>query len=274
MNASAFAQAAKLISGADGLLITAGAGMGVDSGLPDFRGQDGFWKAYPALAQSGISFKSIANPAAFLENPYQAWGFYGHRLSLYRHTEPHKGFKILQELANKMAAGAFVITSNVDGQFQKAGFDESRIFEIHGSIHHLQCDEPCESRLWSADMIDPVTDDEQCKWLGKLPTCPRCGGVARPAVLMFNDLKWVESRAVLQEQAWEAWMSSVERLVVIELGAGVDLPSIRSISENIGSPLIRINPTHAAIPNDAGVSLSMRALRALEGIAAAMTRST
>ena len=45
---------------ADGLLITAGAGMGVDSGLPDFRGTEGFWRAYPALAQAHIRFESIA----------------------------------------------------------------------------------------------------------------------------------------------------------------------------------------------------------------------
>jgi NAD-dependent SIR2 family protein deacetylase len=73
------ADAAALMREADGLLITAGAGMGVDSGLPDFRGNEGFWKAYPALAKAGLSFTSIACPDAFRRNPRQAWGFYGHR---------------------------------------------------------------------------------------------------------------------------------------------------------------------------------------------------
>ena len=50
---------------ADGLLITAGAGMGVDSGLPDFRGQEGFWRAYPALRHQGLSFEDMANPVRF-----------------------------------------------------------------------------------------------------------------------------------------------------------------------------------------------------------------
>ncbi len=61
-------QAAALIAASDGILITAGAGMGVDSGLPDFRGTEGFWEAYPALANAGIEFRSIANPCAFQKN--------------------------------------------------------------------------------------------------------------------------------------------------------------------------------------------------------------
>lgn len=65
---------------AGGLLITAGAGMGVDSGLPDFRGSEGFWRAYPALQLYDLSFEDMANPARFAEHPKLAWGFYGHRM--------------------------------------------------------------------------------------------------------------------------------------------------------------------------------------------------
>ena len=75
-----YLNAAAAINAADGLLITGGAGMGVDSGLPDFRGKEGFWKAYPALADSGTSFQQIADPKNFVDSPREAWGFYGHRL--------------------------------------------------------------------------------------------------------------------------------------------------------------------------------------------------
>ena len=71
---------------ADGLLISAGAGMGIDSGLPDFRGEHGFWHTYPALERANVNFYQIASPDAFLNNPKQAWGFYGHRLNMYRQT--------------------------------------------------------------------------------------------------------------------------------------------------------------------------------------------
>ena len=63
------------------LIIAAGAGMGVDSGLPDFRGNEGFWRAYPPLAKLGLEFAEIANPHWFERDPQLAWGFYGHRLN-------------------------------------------------------------------------------------------------------------------------------------------------------------------------------------------------
>ena len=69
--------AAEWIAEADGLLITAGAGMGVDSGLPDFRGKEGFWNAYPGLGKQGVDFIDIANPRNFIIDPELAWGFTG-----------------------------------------------------------------------------------------------------------------------------------------------------------------------------------------------------
>jgi NAD-dependent SIR2 family protein deacetylase len=88
--------AAELIADADALLVTAGAGMGVDSGLPDFRGAEGFWRAYPALGRRGLQFHQVASPRTFETDPALAWGFYGHRLDLYRRITPHPGFDILR----------------------------------------------------------------------------------------------------------------------------------------------------------------------------------
>jgi len=153
-------KAAKFIHEANAVLITTGAGIGVDSGLPDFRGNEGFWKAYPPMARLGISFVEMANPHWFQQDPHLAWGFYGHRLNLYRRTEPHDGFKILLEIANQKEHGYFVFTSNVDGQFPKAGFDENRIEECHGSIHHFQCTNQCTNEVWDASDITVTVDDD------------------------------------------------------------------------------------------------------------------
>jgi NAD-dependent SIR2 family protein deacetylase len=90
--------AARLVAEADALLVCAGAGMGVDSGLPDFRGDEGFWKAYPPYARLGLSFFNLADPAHFDADPGLAWDFYGRRLGLYRATVPHAGFGILRSL--------------------------------------------------------------------------------------------------------------------------------------------------------------------------------
>jgi NAD-dependent SIR2 family protein deacetylase len=68
-SSSGIARCAELIKQAEGLLITAGAGMGVDADLPDFRGTSGFWRAYPALEKSCIRFEEIASPNTFESDP-------------------------------------------------------------------------------------------------------------------------------------------------------------------------------------------------------------
>ncbi|MDP3538207.1 MAG: Sir2 family NAD-dependent protein deacetylase [Azonexus sp.] len=238
------------IKQADGLLITAGAGMGIDSGLPDFRGPGGFWAVYPALGKARIAFESIANPAAFERDPRMAWGFYGHRLDLYRKTTPHPGFGILLELAENMKHGAWAFTSNVDGHFQKAGFASNRVCEIHGSIHHLQCIAGCSQQIWPAADFEPQVDADNCRLLSELPHCPQCGQIARPNILMFGDWGWIERRTALQQQRLQQWIAAVDRLVCIEIGAGAQIPTVRYFSENCGAKLIRINPGEPEIPQN------------------------
>lgn len=260
-------QAAELITEADALIIAAGAGMGVDSGLPDFRGQKGFWNAYPAFEQSRLGFADVASPATFHERPALAWGFYGHRLDLYRKTEPHAGFGLLRDWGAKMPRGYRVFTSNVDGQFQKAGFAEELVYECHGSIHFLQCLSGCGDPIWSADGFTPNVDATCCLLIGEPPRCPACGGLARPNVLMFGDSDWAESRAQRQAARLDAWLDSVSRPLVIEMGAGTAIPSVRHFSHRIvhefGGRLIRINPREFAVPTALDVGLSMSALTAL-----------
>src|SRR3954468_9334985 len=94
--------AVEVICQADALLVTAGAGMGVDSGLPDFRGDAGFWRAYPPFAALGLRFVDLACPRWFADDPGLAWGFYGPRLGLYRATAPHRGFATLLAWAGRM----------------------------------------------------------------------------------------------------------------------------------------------------------------------------
>lgn len=270
MDMTAIAKAARLVAGADGLLVTAGAGLGVDSGLPDFRGREGFWRAYPALARARIDFEEAACPDTFRRDARLGWGFYGHRLALYRRTVPHAGFAILQRWAERLPAGAFVFTSNVDGQFAKAGFATDRICEIHGSIHHLQCLEPCSERIWPAEAVLPEVDEEHCRLTSELPHCPRCGQLARPNILMFGDWGWVAERTGRQQSRLEAWLRQVERLVVVELGAGVHVPTVRWFGESQGVPLIRINPTEPEVGSALGVGIQAGALAALTAIDAAL----
>ena len=260
---AAMKQSVQWLREADGLLITAVAGMGVDSGLPDFRGTEGFWRAYPALKADGLHFEDIANPAAFRRDPESAWGFYGHRLNLYRHTTPHAGYGMLSKWAEEMHHGAFVFTSNVDGHFAKAGFADNSIAECHGSIHWLQCIDRCTEELWSADAVQPEIDEKRCRLLSPVPTCPNCGAVARPNILMFGDWDWVDSNASRQQARLEQWLSGVQKVVVEELGAGRAIPTVRNLSVRNGPRIVRINPREFGIDPRKGVGIALAALDAL-----------
>ncbi|GJI89901.1 SIR2 family NAD-dependent protein deacylase [Duganella hordei] len=263
-------QAADLVRQADALIVCAGAGMGVDSGLPDFRGNDGFWKVYPALGRAGMEFSSVATPYTFRSDPTLAWGFYGHRLLLYRDTAPHAGFALLRKWGERMSAGSGVFTSNVDGHFQRAGFDPQRIYECHGSIHYLQCMEPCGPDIWSADSYVPQVDTAACRLLNAPPLCPHCGGMARPNILMFGDWGWNERRSMVQEAHLHGLLQQAERPLVVELGAGVAIPSVRNFGHRViqqhNGRMIRINPREPDVASPRDVGLAMGALAALAAI--------
>lgn len=248
--------AAAALNAADALLVTAGAGMGVDSGLPDFRGLQGFWRAYPVIAKLGLSFEEMANPAWFSENPHLAWAFYGHRLNLYRQTTPHQGFRQLLEIGAAKPAGCFVFTSNVDGHFQKAGFTPERIVECHGSIHHFQCTASCTDRIWDAEGETVNIEERSFRALEPLPKCRHCPTLARPNILMFGDWSWLGHRTEVQQERFSKWLNelgkSSAKLAVVELGAGSAIPTVRYTSERVverlGGALIRINPREHEVP--------------------------
>ena len=246
--------------------------MGVDSGLPDFRGTEGFWRAYPPYKRLGYQFVEMACPDRFADDPEIGWGFYGHRLNLYRATEPHAGFQQLLEFGAALPGGVFVFTSNVDGHFQRAGFQDADIYECHGSIRHLQCFQSCRDEIWSADDLEIRIDEESMRAQAPLPTCPYCGGMARPNVLMFGDWDWNSSRSYRQESRYQAWKAANadRRLVILEFGAGTAVPTVRYKSQRVANlphaALIRVNPREPEIPGGEGVSLAMGGLEAIQRV--------
>ena len=262
-------RAAKAIREAEAFVITAGAGMGVDSGLPDFRGDHGFWNAYPMYARLGLSFVDCANPEHFERDPAFGWGFYGHRTNLYRATVPHEGFRIIRRWIERNSAEYFVVTSNVDGQFQKAGYAKDRIVELHGSIHHLQCLTPCCRNIWSNN--EQLSINLETMRSRSIPGCTHCRGVSRPNILMFGDWSWISDRTDQQRKKFRQFQNDNrgKRTVVIELGAGKAIPTIRYTSEELGetagTTVIRINPRESGI-DAPHISLEYGALEGLQRI--------
>lgn len=216
----------------------------------------------------GLNFVNMATPVHFEKDPAFGWGFYGHRRNLYRDAVPHRGFSILLEWIERLTLDWFVVTSNVDGQFQKAGFSNDRIVEVHGSIHHIQCLQPCLPKIWA--LTEPLEIDLETMRAGHVPNCISCRMAARPNVLMFNDWSWIPVRTSDQQRRFDRFFNQCKKpVIVIELGAGRAVPTIRHTSEQLGREkdctVIRINPREPQIEAP-HISIAVGALEALQAI--------
>ncbi|ECF7008286.1 NAD-dependent deacetylase, partial [Salmonella enterica subsp. enterica] len=125
--------------------------------------------------------------------------------------------------------------------------------------------------IWSAEKFEPVVDEEYCQLTNDFPTCPHCGGMARPNILMFGDWHWQSQMQDEKEQKLMAWLKQVKNLAIIELGAGTAVPSVRSFGEqlvkypmNESVSLLRVNLREPHVPDKSNCfGLSMGALAAL-----------
>merc|ERR1719399_1223004 len=112
-------QAAMAVEQADAFLFMTGAGMGVDSGLGTFRGRNaGVW---PPLKAMQVEFPEMSSPDWFEADPRLAWAFWRFRYEAYTTSEPHRGYGILRAWGARCAAGAFSVTSNIDGHWVRCG---------------------------------------------------------------------------------------------------------------------------------------------------------
>ena len=143
-----------------------GAGVSTESGIPDFRSQDGLYNQqykYPPEAIISHSF--------FRRNPEEFYRFYKDKM-LILDVEPNPAHKKLAELeaAGKLLA---VVTQNIDGLHQKAG--SKKVYELHGSVHRNYC---MRCRKFYTG--------EEIKNMKGVPTCD-CGGMIKPDVVLYEE---------------------------------------------------------------------------------------
>eukprot|EP00037_Helgoeca_nana_P003233 m.38974 g.38974 ORF g.38974 m.38974 type:complete len:529 (-) comp13546_c0_seq3:189-1775(-) len=225
---------------ADRVLILAGAGFSAGSccadgsRLPDYRSTNSFATAYAPLAERGLNYRTIATPAFFSRDPSTAWGFYASRMKMYNEAVPHKGYDILRELIGPKSH--FVVTSNVDGFFPKAGFAAECVCEIHGSLGRVQCSKHEAHGTWrSSKTLRGLTVNPLTFKVGTVPQCQaaRCGEIARPNVLLFGDQTFARKPTNTQRARYTSWMeecvANQASVLILELGAGSVVTTIRDI---------------------------------------------
>jgi NAD-dependent SIR2 family protein deacetylase len=273
------ASATSFFEAAEAVLTVAGAGCSVDSGLPDFRGSDGWYR----IDNTDISMDHVDfHPGS--DHFLTSWGLIASMTSAFRKHVPHAGYDavVTALFRNSQISGTlrgFVITSNIDGYFERAGVPASSIYEAHGAVNYLQCtsvgtSNQCEfaNTLWwfCDELVEKI--DAACLARGSpnpardlydlLPHC-QCGALARPNVSHTTDTdeEICTHRKRVQRLALLAWLAEERakssKLLVVEVGCGNSPHSLRLDAEIVVSKhrngggsaaFIRIDPINASVP--------------------------
>src|SRR5207302_10750113 len=180
------------------VLVLTGAGVSAESGIPTFRGKDGYWR--------NLDPTKLATPEAFARDPSLVWDWYRERRQRIREAQPNPAHKAIVKLAAQ--AGEFLlVTQNVDNLHARAGMPKDKMVQIHGDIFVTRCSR-CD---WRAELCDAeiASSVEDSPWRavtelagtrpsiehehehehddGDLPKCPLCSALMRPGVVWFGE---------------------------------------------------------------------------------------
>lgn len=211
-----YLQIANRIAQSHYVVALTGAGISVESGIPDFRSKGGLWSRYDPTEYAHIQ--------AFRANPGKVWKMLMEMERLLSSAVPNPAHIVLAELEKRGLLKA-VITQNLDSLHQRAG--SSKVIEFHGHFRSLRCDECGERRP-----KDEVS-------LEKLPPLCRCGGPLRPEFIFFGEIIPPEAYREAMKAA-----QSCDLMMVVGTSATVAPASmIPPIAKEHGAYLLEINPT-------------------------------
>ncbi len=171
-----------------GIVICTGSGISVASGLPTFRGPGGMYEDNPDLA-------SLSDVTRLADGLDALWAHWGPLRDTIADAEPNAAHRAVADLTTRRA-DVTVVTMNIDGLHHRAArrvgapIDTRRLIEIHGTLAKSRCRDRCGHDDWDDTIAHATT-----------PTCPGCGGPARPAVVLFGEHpdpepQWFAKRAV------------------------------------------------------------------------------
>ncbi len=219
------------------VLALTGAGISAESGIPTFRGAEGYW----VVGSRNYMPQEMATHAMFLRAPEEVWRWYLYRFGICRHAEPNAGHRALADLDRSLGERFHLVTQNIDGLHLRAGATPDRTSCIHGDAGFVRCADACfEGKLPLPDMghrdaSTPLSprDREQL-------TCPRCGGWLRPHVLWFDE--YYDEENYRMETALRA-ASRADLLLVVGTSGATNLPmQIGQLAFRRGVAIVDVNP--------------------------------
>jgi NAD-dependent deacetylase len=199
------------------VLILTGAGVSAESGIPTFRGKDGYWR--------NLDPTKLATPEAFARDPQLVWDWYLERRQWIRNAQPNAGHEAIARLAHH-ADEFLLVTQNVDDLHARAGMPAEKMVQIHGDIFVTRCSR-CDFGRFEHEQEHGI------------PRCSECNALMRPGVVWFGEqLPWSELQRV------ESYLDGGACDVVIVVGTTATFGYIVNwaLRASRGGELVEVNP--------------------------------
>jgi NAD-dependent deacetylase len=215
-----------------------GAGISAESGIPTFRGPQGYWQ----IGSRNYYPEELATHDAFCRMPDEVWLWYLYRRSVCRAAKPNAAHRALVSCEHGLGERFTLITQNVDGLHLRAGNTAPRTYQIHGNIDFMRCAEACCDDLFAIpEAIAPKNKGDSLTTAeSALLVCPKCGSRARPHVLWFDEsYNEVHFRFHSSLKAAE----TCDLLIVVGTAGATNLPNqVLRHAINAGAKVIDVNP--------------------------------
>ena len=216
------------------IVFVTGAGISQESGIPTFRGKDGFWRKYDPM--------KLATIDAFYDDPKLVWEWYEDRRKNILAASPNPGHKAIAEL--EKYSQIVVLTQNIDGLHQRAG--STNVLELHGSIIRIKCT--------VCDFSDEILSSFEL-----LPPKCKCGNILRPDVVWFGE--------ALSQDVWKnAIVHANSCDVMIIAGTSLVVSPANTLpiyAKQNNAFLIEVNPEKTIMSSDMDLSIQTTSAKAL-----------
>jgi NAD-dependent deacetylase len=242
----------RLLRGLSGrVLVITGSGISADSGIPTFRGENGYWRTYRA--------EELATPAAFSRQPEVVWSWYRERRAIISAAQPNAAYVALVALA-RQCQNFLLVTQNVDDLHERAtaagqSLSASEIIHVHGEIFVMRCPKcgfSVRERDTSATEAPP-------------PRCPKCAAMMRPGVVWFGE----QLDSAAEDQVQDFIKATCDVALVIGTTAAFDYIQRWALAARGRSGwLVEINPHETILSHRADQIIRGRAAEALPDLVA------
>jgi NAD-dependent deacetylase len=159
------------------VLILTGAGVSAESGIPTFRGKDGYWR--------NLDPTKLATADAFTRDPRLVWEWYRERRQRISDARPNAAHEAIARLA-QCTDDFLLVTQNVDDLHARGGIPAQKMVQIHGDIFVTRCSR-CEFERYdyeSSQSYGAASEQEQEEGI---PKCSQCTALMRPGVVWFDE---------------------------------------------------------------------------------------